>query len=214
MTKLFYIHDPMCSWCMGFAGVLKQLLAGLPAQVQVVRLLGGLAPDTDQPMPDNMRNNIQATWRRIEDSIPGVRFNHDFWNNCQPRRATWASCRAVIAARQQGAGFDPLMTQAIQQAYYLEARNPSEDTVLIELAAETGLDVEQFRRDFYSEQTQSVLQQEISQARNMGVDSFPSLVLQHGHQITDLPVIYTDVTPMLKLIHTSLESVQDTQADH
>jgi putative protein-disulfide isomerase len=41
--------------------------------------------------------------------------------------------RAVIAAREQGIDYNEAMISRIQQAYYLEARNPSDNSTLIEL---------------------------------------------------------------------------------
>jgi hypothetical protein len=51
VTTLVYVHDPMCSWCWGFDPVLRELVSSLPEGVAVRRLLGGLAPDSDEPMP-------------------------------------------------------------------------------------------------------------------------------------------------------------------
>ncbi|MGB5741033.1 MAG: DsbA family protein, partial [Sedimenticolaceae bacterium] len=91
--QLIYIHDPMCSWCWGFRPTFEQLCASLPRHVAVRRLLGGLAPDSDQPMPADMQMRLQQTWRRIQQRIPGTRFNFDFWRVCDPRRSTWPACR-------------------------------------------------------------------------------------------------------------------------
>ena len=44
----------------------------LPGQVALRRLLGGLAADTSEPMPEVMRAYIQATWQRIEERVPGT----------------------------------------------------------------------------------------------------------------------------------------------
>jgi len=38
------------------------------------------------------------------------------------------------------------MTARIQQAYYLEARNPSDNDTLVDLAADIGLDTKNLRR--------------------------------------------------------------------
>ena len=46
----YLIVDPMCSWCWGFRPVWDELQATLPDEVAVVELMGGLAPDTEQPM--------------------------------------------------------------------------------------------------------------------------------------------------------------------
>ena len=200
MVKLIYIHDPMCSWCWGFSPIFKQVIAGLPSDVEVARLLGGLAEDSDVPMSVAMRKTIQSTWRHIEATIPGIKFNFDFWKNCQPRRSTYPACRAVIAARQQGAEFDESMTQAIQQAYYQQARNPSDESTLIELADELGLGVGRFTSDLRDDKTHELLLYEINETRRLGVDSFPSLVLQTDTGVRHIPIDYHDSGPMLKMI--------------
>jgi len=198
MTTLYYIHDPMCSWCWGFSRTWHNTLAALPRHIKLVRLLGGLAEDTDVVMPEEMQGSIADTWRRISAQIAGVEFNFDFWTVCTPRRSTYPACRAVIAARQQGSEYDVAMTQAIQRAYYQQARNPSDTATLIDLARELGLNTETFSRDLHSAQAQ--LLQEIAQARQMGVDSFPSLVLEHQGGYWQVPIDYNDSRPMLELI--------------
>ncbi|HSG65339.1 MAG TPA: DsbA family protein, partial [Gammaproteobacteria bacterium] len=89
MATLHYIHDPMCSWCYAFAPVWERIQAALPANVRVEYVLGGLAPDTDEPMPAPMRDHIQQTWNRIRAAVPGTVFNFDFWTRGTPRRATY-----------------------------------------------------------------------------------------------------------------------------
>ena len=197
---LYYVHDPMCSWCWGFIPVLKDFLEKLPDGIRVKRLLGGLATDTTAPMPAAMRQTIEATWRRIQETIPGTVFNHDFWTQCSPRRSTFPACRAVIAARMQGAAFDARMTRAIQLAYYTQARNPSDDVTLVELAGELGLDTSVFVAALRSEPVQQQLLAEIELSRQLHATSFPSLVLKTDSTEWRIPVDYNDSTPMLEMV--------------
>ena len=201
MSKtLVYVHDPMCSWCWGFEPTRHELFDSLPGEVEVVRLLGGLAPDSDQPMPPEMREYLQQTWRRIEQMIPGTRFNFDFWQQNTPRRSTYPANRAVIAARMQGDGFDQRMTAAIQQAYYLQARNPSDNEILLELCGEIGLDSELFEADLGSDETQNRLIAEISQARALGIEGFPSLAVINDGRLHRIGLDYGDAPAMLREI--------------
>ncbi len=199
-STLFYIHDPMCSWCWGFRPALDALLERLPSDLVIERLLGGLAPDSDQPMAGALREQLQETWRRIQARIPGTRFDFAFWTRCAPRRSTWPACRAVIAARHQDPAYDQAMTLAIQRAYYLEARNPSDPETLISLAAEIGADTNRFVHDLDCAHTRSTLAQEIAQARAMGVDSFPALVLACSGSRWRIPVDYANPDAMLSTI--------------
>ncbi len=203
---LLYVHDPMCSWCWGFRPTLTRLLEDLPPELGFRRLLGGLAPDTDQPMPEALREQLQQTWRRIEERIPGTRFNHAFWTSCLPRRATWPACRAVIAARSFDAALEDPMILAIQRAYYLDARNPSDDDTLVALAGELGLPEAPFGERLRAVETQRQLETEIETARRLGVSGYPALILQTGEfSFWPIGVAYTDPDEMRQNIEMLLE---------
>ena len=204
--RLIYVHDPMCSWCWGFRPALGRLRAQLPTHIKFERLLGGLAEDSEQPMPIDLQRHLQETWRNIQRRIPGTRFNFDFWQRCQPRRSTWPACRAVIAARTLDPGLESPMIRAIQEAYYLEARNPSDDSTLIALSQGLGLDGTAFAALLDAPDTRQSLANEISQARAMGADSFPSLRLCMAGGIWRIAVDYTDADAMHQTIVTLLES--------
>jgi putative protein-disulfide isomerase len=195
----------MCSWCWALRPQWQRLLAQLPQPIRVIKLLGGLAADSDEPMPEEMRERLQATWRRIEQSVPGTRFNFDFWRNTIPRRSTWPACRAVLAARAQGEGCDEAMLEAIQRAYYQQARNPSDGDTLIALAGEIGLDVEAFALALTAPATQAQLSQEMAQAEALGVDSYPGLVLAINGSRWPVSVDYNSAGNMLATIEWLLE---------
>ena len=205
-NRLIYVHDPMCSWCWGFRPNFENLCKQLPAGLSVNRLLGGLAPDNDQSMPAELQSKLQDTWRRIQTRIPGTRFNFNFWRDCHPRRSTWPACRAVVVARQSDPSLESPMIEAIQRAYYLEARNPSDTDTLAALASQLGLDAVDFAIRLDAAETHDILEQEITQARRMGADSFPSLRLQIDQSFWPVPVDYTEVRPMLETIQSLLES--------
>ncbi len=191
----------MCSWCWGFAPVLDELMDQMPDHIEVVRLVGGLAPDSDLPMPDETRAYVQRQWRRIEEVIPGRQFNFDFWSKCQPRRSTYPACRAVIAAREQGEDNDVLMTKAIQRAYYEQARNPSDTETLVDLAGEIGLDAGIFANALTSTAVDEQLDREIGHSRALGARGFPSLVLVDGDISRLIRIDYLDSAPMLAAVY-------------
>ena len=200
MAALIYVHDPMCSWCWGFTNVYDQLIERLPAEVEIHRLVGGLAPDSDAPMPEPMRQMLQQTWARIEQMIPAKKFNFDFWSQCEPRRSTYPACRAVIASKMQQSLIEKEMILAIQQAYYLDAKNPSNEDVLIQLAANIGLNADTFIRDFKSKTCHDRLERELLLTRKLYVSSFPALVLSNGTVDTVIHIDYSNSDHILKQI--------------
>lgn len=197
MPTLYYIHDPMCSWCWAYRPTLLQLRTHLPEDVRWQNVLGGLAPDNDQPMSKYLQNMIQSHWRQIESTI-GTEFNFDFWTSCQPRRDTYKACRAVLAASQQQA--EETMIEAIQKAYYLRAINPSEPDALADLAAELGLNRSRFVEDFASAKTETEFQRQLALRDKLNVKSFPSLVLQQNSLCSNIRHHYQD-------FHTSLAEI-------
>jgi len=190
----------MCSWCWAFRLSLNTLIEKLPKEINIIRLLGGLAPDSDLPMPENTREYVLQNWRAIEKQVPETKFNYDFWEKCKPRRSTYPACRAVIAARKQKDVFDTAMTLAIQEAYYLEARNPSDYETLINLAEEIGADKNKFSKDVRSTETDKILEEEIQQSKSLDLKSLPSLLFVDGERKIRIEPDYLDAQVMLDQI--------------
>ena len=194
----------MCSWCWAFRPSMDALIEKLPKEINVIRLLGGLAPDSDIPMPDNIREYVLENWRAIEKKVPKTKFNYNFWKECAPRRSTYPACRAVIAARKQKKIFDKEMTLAIQKAYYLNARNPSDYETLIELAEEIGADKNKFSEDVISSETDRILEEEIQQCKKLDLNSLPSLLFINKEKEIRIQSDYLNANTMLNRIESSI----------
>ncbi len=212
IIRLFYIHDPMCSWCYAFNRSWAALQAELPEDIAIIYLAGGLAPDTTEPMSLSMRHTIQQIWQQIEQAVPGVSFNYDFWSRNTPIRSTYPACRAVLAARKQHTELEAEMIQAIQKAYYQKALNPSLPETLQGCAQEIGLDGAVFGRDLISPEIDDGLQHEIRQSRQLGVSTYPSLRLVHNNAIFPIPVDYLNHRTMRDEINRIVRGATLTQS--
>ena len=193
-STLYYIHDPMCSWCWGYRPVWNALQQHLPVAIRIEYVAGGLAPDSDQPMPKEMQNAIQGHWHNIKAKL-GTEFNFDFWRENTPRRSTYMACRAVIAAKLQG--FEKQMLEAIQCGYYLRALNPSDIEVLNQLAGELcalkpELDLAKFSANLLALDTQKEFERQLQLARALTIQGFPSLVLEVKGQRYSIAIDYSD----------------------
>lgn len=196
--ELIYAHDPMCSWCWAFRPTWAEIEQNLPADITVKRLLGGLAPDSQEPMPEQTQAFLQDVWRTIETRVPGTRFNYAFWTDCKPRRSTYPACRAVIAARRQDTAYEQPMIDAIQLAYYQNAQNPSDTKTLVALAAALGLDAARFEADLDAPDTQAALMSEIQESQALGLKGFPSLALRdESGRVRSIRYDYNDPSVVL-----------------
>ena len=180
----------MCSWCWAFKPTWQKILTSLPQNLTIEYLLGGLAPDNDNPMPPKTRKLVINNWRRVQDKVPATEFNYEFWRLNTPKRSTYIACRAVISARIQNPKFEKVMIGEIQYAYYLKALNPSEEIVLFDLAENIGLNVHVFKKDLNSLRVNNSLLKEIEFSRLMPISGFPSLVLSKNDTLTQIRINY------------------------
>lgn len=205
-AELLYFHDPMCSWCWAFRPAFHALVSRLPAGVTIRRVVGGLAPDTDQPMPAELRTKLEGTWHTIQETVPGTAFNFDYWRTATPRRSTYPACRAVIAATRLSPADEDRMIEAIQHAYYLEARNPSDVATLIDLADQIGLNRDRFAEEIASPAVEARLREEIAFARQSPIQGFPSLVLRTASGLQPIETDFTDPDSMLAEVEAILRA--------
>ncbi len=197
MLDLYYFVDPMCSWCFGFSPEMKEITNNLPESIHLHYIMGGLAPDSDEPMPEEMKEYIKHHWHTVAERT-GVEINFDFWTKCEPKRSTYPGCRAVIAASLQGEKNVLVMLEAVQKAYYQQARNPSENETLIQIAGEIGLDPEQFDKDLTSPETEDLLQAGFNFKHRLGVQGFPTLALEKNSKFYGLTIGYTKARVVLE----------------
>ena len=180
--ELTYVGDPMCSWCYGFAPQWEQVRAALRPEVRVSWVQGGLAPDSDEPMPEELRAYVQGAWRAVRERT-GVEFNWAFWEECEPRRSTYPACRAVLAAEALRPGATPAMFDRIQRAYYAEARNPSDAQTLVGCAVDLGLEADAFAQALAAPATQATLERDFARRDALGASGFPSLIGRAGERV-------------------------------
>lgn len=197
MATLYYFVDPMCSWCYGFSSEMKKIASSLPDEVKLQYVMGGLAPDSDELMPEQLKQYVQHHWQEVANRT-GAEFNFDFWAQCEPKRSTYPSCRAVIAAGLQGEDNIPVMLEATQRAYYQQARNPSDKQTLIELAGEIGLDQERFAKDLASPEVEELLQAGFIFKYRLGIQGFPTLALEKDNRYYGLTIGWTKADIVLE----------------
>lgn len=204
MAILYYIHDPMCSWCYAFDRVLKQIQSQLPQSIKLVKILGGLAPDSKEPMPGSLVNTLKMNWKKIEETVSHIQFNDDFWKNNQPLRSTYPACRAVLTATKQAPDLEDKMITQIQWAYYKNAENPSLDATLLDCAKRIGLNEKTFISDYQSQWINNQLLQQIDFARGLGVASYPSLCLEIDGQNLEIQIDYNNASFIIEQIQNNI----------
>ena len=98
------------------------------------------------------------------------------------------------------------MINAIQEAYYLKALNPSDASTLIELAKQIGMNAKKFEEDLKSQKIEEDLQNELNFRRSLNVRNFPSLFLKYKKELYPINIKYNDYKSMLDQINNMVEN--------
>ncbi len=199
-TQLIYILDPMCSWCWGFNPVMQQVLKqAQTAGIKVTLRVGGLRTGQQAVLDENKRAYILQHWRTVAETT-GQPFAFDqalpsgFLYNTEP------ACRALVAARQLDDTYLFSFLDSLQLAFYQEAQDITQPSVLRELAVQAGYDNDAFCAVFDAADTQAATQAEFAWVGNLAVNGFPTLLAEHQQQyalISNGYQPYTALEPLL-----------------
>ena len=83
------------------------------------------------------------------------------------------------------------MVYAIQKAYYLDAKNPSDATVLCDCAESIGLEREAFSQALGSVEVDQAFKKNLHLARIMGIQGFPAVLAVNLDADSGKPVHHT-----------------------
>lgn len=184
VSRLHYLHDPLCGWCWAASPLVQAARELLPVQAHA----GGL-------FMDGSRRQMGAAWRayvlphdqRIAQ-LSGQPFGAAYQDGLLNDATAWLDSAPAVAAllaadRLAGRGLDLLAR--IQRAHYVEGRKVADAAVLRELAEELGLDGEAFAHEQAAccgEATRAHVEDSRALMRRLGGQGFPTLALQRGER--------------------------------
>jgi putative protein-disulfide isomerase len=94
------------------------------------------------------------------------------------------------------------MTEQIQKAYYLNALNPSNEDILINIARDIGLNEDLFKEDLKSSEVNDLLLNQIHTTKTMPINGFPSLVLVRENNLERINIDYLNSNYIINQIIT------------
>jgi putative protein-disulfide isomerase len=171
-----YFADPMCSWCYGFAPVMRQLRQRYGDVAYVRPVMGGLRPGTTEPMPETARRGLVHHWEQI-GAMTGQPFDGALADREGFVYDTDPAARAVVLARRTSmdAGLDYL--EAVHRAFYAEGRDVTQTETLADIAAEQGFDRAAFLSALADEGLKQETWRDYAISQRAGATGFPTLIV-------------------------------------
>ncbi|HTD03947.1 DsbA family protein [Undibacterium sp.] len=184
--KLVYVGDPMCSWCYGFGKELTALTARHP-ELELEIMVGGLRAGATDILDDAGKQFRLPHWARVEESS-GLPFNRQaFLARQNFVYDTEPICRAVVAARMLVPQANLLFVfRELQNAFYVNGLDTTNGEVLSQVAVQAlsdlghEIDVQKFHAKWTAADTIAETRTDFQNARAIGVNSFPALLLTDG----------------------------------
>ena len=179
ISELIFVGDPMCSWCYGFTPELTKLRSELKG-VRFSMIMGGLRDD-DVFDADKLKNHL-GYWEAVE-KMTGLVFDATALSQEGFNYTTEPACRAVLTVKQLDESKMYAMYSALQQAFYAEGKDVTQEKVIVEVATSLGFDATAFKNLFASEAMVKATTTDKQKAGTYGVSSFPTLIVidREGH---------------------------------
>jgi len=186
--KLIYVFDAYCGWSYGFAPTLDELVRRHPdLDVEVVS--GGLFTGPRR-VPIREFGYVGGANARISE-LTGVTFGGDYEHLIADGSFVMdseAAARGVAALRQVAPDRVVQLTSALQHAFYLDGRSLSDPATYRLVAEAAGLDPDAVAAAFAAPETAVAAQRDFARAAELGVDSYPTLLMADGNRTSVLAV--------------------------
>ena len=197
VRTVWFVTDPLCSWCWGMANAVAQVREELAGRVQFDMLLGGINVQAVTPLTDALLPRFQGIWARVAQ-VTGQDFCMRFPPGGTFVYNSMPICLAIAAVREL-VGRPPFaFLHALQAAFFLHARDTSDIDELTALAVATeGVAPAEFRRACAAAGLPGRLAGEMQRARSFGTAALPAVLVEADDGCRLLAGGYADA-PMLR----------------
>ncbi|HXB95637.1 MAG TPA: DsbA family protein [Puia sp.] len=173
LLRVRYFTDPICSTCWIIQPAWKKLNLEYGHYLDIQYIMGGLLPSWKDCKGKIISPSDAAVhWKEVGESYK-MPIDSDVWIE-DPLSSSWPPSIGFKAAQFQDEHKAQLFLRRIREMIFLEKKNIMKWRFLETAALESGLDTDQFRKDYVGAARAS-FDSDLELAREMDVSSFPTL---------------------------------------
>jgi predicted DsbA family dithiol-disulfide isomerase len=190
--RIDFVSDIACPWCAVGLNALERALASVGGAIEVelhfqpFELNPALVPQGEDAV-EHLSNKYRITPEQIAHNQAAIRARGAAVGFTFGTRArvwnTFDAHRLLHWAGLQSAAHQRALKHALLRAYHGEGRNPGAHEVLLDLAAEAGLDVGEARAVLGSGRYAEAVRAAEAFWQRAGIHSVPSVVIDERHLI-------------------------------
>lgn len=200
--KLIYVGDPMCSWCYGIATQWTEVYDTYIDNAEIEIVMGGLRPYYDETML-NMKDFLSHHWQDVHKAS-GQEFNYDILDRADLAYDTEPPCRAVVLVKQLAPGKEAAFFKHIQRDFYYHNKDMNLAESYHAALKAVEVSTQEFDKLFDTEKSKEAVKRDFQRARELGVNSFPTILMEIDGKVTAIGKGYTTSTQMIKNIKSVL----------
>ena len=212
MTKdtIYYVYDPLCSWCYGFSPVIKKIKSAYKDQFDFQVISGGMqSGERNQPV-SAIRDYLKGAYKNVTERT-GVEFGEKFMDVLEDGIRMLDSIPPSIALSivkdlkpEEALSF----AATIQEAIYFDGIDWNTVEAYIPYLKAYDIDTDEFKRNFEDPIYKEKTLEDFKLAANFGVTGFPSVILKKDEKYYLLAQGYVP----FEQLDAAVEQVLTTQA--
>ncbi|WP_443697700.1 DsbA family protein [Pseudomonas sp.] len=174
------------------------------AGVELHLVVGGLRTGSGAALEPATRRYILEHWQAVTDAT-GQTFKRDgalpegFVYDTEP------ACRAIVTARSLAPDCAWKLLGLIQHAFYVEGRDVTLASVLVELAEKAGIPRIEFAGAFDRAEQHAATAADFTWVQDLGIAGFPTLLAERNGQLALLTNGYQPLSALSPLLARWLE---------
>jgi len=177
---IYYVYDPLCSWCYGFSPVIKKIKNAYKDQFDFKVISGGMQSGERKQPVSAIRDYLKAAYKNVTEKT-GVEFGEKFMTVLEEGSRMLDSIPPSIALSivkdlkpEEALNF----AASIQEAIYYDGFNWNSVKAYFPYLKQYDIDPEDFKRKFEDPIYKEKTLEDFKLAANFGVTGFPSVILK------------------------------------
>lgn len=193
VVEILEFTDPVCTWCWGSEPVLRKLETRFGDQVKISFVMAGLVKDITSFYdryndiggdPARSNTNIAKHWLEASERHGMPVQSEGFRLFSKEYPSTYPQNIAYKAAQIQDQELANKYLRRIREASAAEAKLTNTTEVLVELAAEVGLDVAKFLESFSRGAAQMAFEDDLALTARYQANGYPTFLVRFGEKET------------------------------
>jgi len=202
--KFYYVFDPLCVFCYGFSPIIHKLYNDYKEDVEFELLPGGLWIDSHKKLvTPQVAINLTKASKKVE-TISGRVFGEGFYKLLEKEHVfdSFVGSKAFITAAEMDESDPFIYLEKLYELTFIRGKDTNNEEMYIEAAKETGLDINTFKELFGSKEKTNETRKKINKVREIGVKSYPTLLLEKEHEIHSYDINYKDYSSLKEWVES------------